>query len=40
MLTDEQIGDVLTYVRNEWGNEGEIVTLNDVRRVRAEGAHQ
>ncbi|MCE9610815.1 MAG: nitrite reductase, copper-containing [Chthoniobacter sp.] len=40
MINDEQIAQVLTYVRNEWGNTGDIVTLDDVRRVRAESAHQ
>ena len=40
MINDEQIAQVLTYVRNEWGNKGDIVTLDDVRRVRAESAHQ
>ena len=40
LLNDEQIAQVLTYVRNEWGNTGDIVTLDDVRRVRAESAHQ
>lgn len=40
LINDEQIAQVLTYVRNEWGNSGEIVTVDDVRRVRAESAHQ
>ena len=40
MINDEQIAHVLTYVRNEWGNKGDIVTVDDVRRVRAESAHQ
>jgi len=31
---------VLTYVRNEWGNQGDVVTVDEVRRVRAESAHQ
>jgi nitrite reductase (NO-forming) len=35
-LTDEQIADVLTYVRNEWGNSGEAVSVDEVRRVRNE----
>ena len=39
-LNDEQISQVLTYVRNEWGNTGEIVTVDEVRKVRAESAHQ
>ena len=40
MISDEQIAQVLTYVRNEWGNQGEVVTVDEVRRVRAESAHQ
>jgi nitrite reductase (NO-forming) len=40
MLTDEQIANVLTYVRNSFGNEGEAVTLEEVAKVRAEIAHQ
>jgi nitrite reductase (NO-forming) len=38
-LNDEQVAQVLTYVRNEWGNEGDIVTVDEVRKVRAESAH-
>jgi nitrite reductase (NO-forming) len=34
-LSDEQIADVLTYVRNEWGNSGDSVTPDEVRSVRA-----
>jgi nitrite reductase (NO-forming) len=26
-LTDEQVANVLTYVRNSWGNTGEAVTV-------------
>ena len=40
MINDEQVAQVLTYVLNEWGNDGGIVTLDDVRRVRAESAQQ
>ena len=40
MLNDEQIASVLTYVRNSWGNQGDAVTVEDVKRVRAEIAHQ
>ena len=40
MINDEQVSQVLTYVRNEWGHTGDIVTVDDVRRVRAESAHQ
>jgi nitrite reductase (NO-forming) len=34
-LTDEQIANVLTYVRNSFGNEGTAVTADEVKRVRA-----
>jgi nitrite reductase (NO-forming) len=40
LINDEQVASVLTYVRNSWGNQGDIVTLEDVKRVRAEIAHQ
>ena len=40
MLSDEQIANVLTYVRNSFGNEGEAVTVEEVRKVHAEIAHQ
>jgi nitrite reductase (NO-forming) len=33
-LTDEQVANVLTYVRNSWGNTGEAVTVEEVKRVR------
>lgn len=33
-LTDEQISDVLNYVRNSWGNKGEAVTPADVKAAR------
>ncbi len=36
LLSDEQIAHVLTYVRNEWGNSGDIVTVEEVQKVRAE----
>lgn len=40
MLNDEQIAQVLTYVRNSWGNEGDIVTVEEVQKVHAESANQ
>ncbi len=40
VLNDEQIANVLTYVLNSWGNNGEVVTVDDVKRVRAETASQ
>jgi nitrite reductase (NO-forming) len=38
-LSDEQIANVLTYVRNSWGNEGDAVTVDDVRRVKGDTSH-
>ncbi len=35
-LTDEQIADVLSYVRNSWGNSGDAVTVAEVGKVRKE----
>ena len=35
-LNDEQIADVLTYVRNDFGNEGEAVSISEVKRIRNE----
>ena len=34
MLKDEEIADVLTYVRNEWGNSGPEVSAEEVKAVR------
>jgi nitrite reductase (NO-forming) len=34
LLTDEQVAQVLTYVRNSWGNQGEAVSPHDVTLVR------
>src|SRR5262252_9763793 len=33
-LTDEQVANVLTYVRNSWGNAGAAVSPDEVRLVR------
>lgn len=33
-LTDEQIADVLNYVRNSWGNKGDLITPDEVRTER------
>jgi nitrite reductase (NO-forming) len=38
-LSDEQVANVLTYVRNSWGNEGDAVTVDDVRRVKGDASH-
>lgn len=35
-LTDNEIADVLTYVRNSYGNSGDAVSANEVRKIRAE----
>jgi len=34
-LSDQQIADVLTFVRNNFGNKGTAVTLGEVKAVRA-----
>ncbi len=34
-LTDEQIADVATYVRNSFGNKASVVVPSDVKAVRA-----
>jgi len=34
-LTDQQIADVLTYVRNSFGNKASAVTAGEVKAVRA-----
>ena len=33
-LTDEEVSDVLNYIRNSWGNEGEPVTPEEVSTAR------
>jgi mono/diheme cytochrome c family protein len=35
-LSDEDIANVLTYVRSSFGNTGDTVTIDAVRRVRSE----
>lgn len=34
-LTDQQIADVLTYIRNSWSNKAGMVTPTEVKAVRA-----
>ena len=34
-LTDEQIADVITYVRNSFGNKASAVSVNQVKQLRA-----
>jgi nitrite reductase (NO-forming) len=33
-LTDEEISDVLNYIRNSWGNKGDAVTPEEVKALR------
>jgi mono/diheme cytochrome c family protein len=33
-MTDEQVSDVLNYIRNSWGNSGKAVTPKEVAEVR------
>lgn len=33
-LTDQQIADVLTYVRNDFGNKAPLIRASDVKRLR------
>ncbi len=35
-LTDEQVANVLTYVRNSWGNTGGVVAVDEVKHLREE----
>jgi mono/diheme cytochrome c family protein len=34
-LNDQQVADVLTYIRNSWGNEGKQIDAADVRALRS-----
>jgi nitrite reductase (NO-forming) len=40
VLNDEQVANVLTYVLNSWGNNGDMVTVEEVKKVRAETVSQ
>ena len=33
-ISDDDVANVLTYVRNQWGNSGDPVTLAEVQAVR------
>ena len=33
-LSDQEVSDVLNYIRNSWGNKGEAITPEDVSAVR------
>jgi nitrite reductase (NO-forming) len=35
-LSDDEIANVLTYVRNSFGNSGDSVSSQEVRRIRGE----
>ena len=35
-LADDEIANVLTYVRNSFGNSGDPVSAQEVRRIRGE----
>jgi nitrite reductase (NO-forming) len=34
-LTDDEIANILTYVLNSWGNDGGVVSKEEVAKVRA-----
>jgi mono/diheme cytochrome c family protein len=36
---DDEIANILTYVRNSWGNEGDAVSVAEVTSVRAKTSH-
>jgi mono/diheme cytochrome c family protein len=38
VLTDEQIASALTYLRREWGHEGNPIEIHSVERIRKENA--
>ena len=33
-LSDQEVADVATFVRNSWGNEASAVSVSDVRKAR------
>ncbi len=35
-LSDHEVANVLTFVRNNWGNSGDAITSDEVKRVRSE----
>jgi mono/diheme cytochrome c family protein len=37
-LSDEQIANAVTYVRNSWGNTGDSVSPDEVKKVRSQVA--
>ena len=36
ILTDEEVASILTFVRNSWGNKGDMVTPEEVAKIRSE----
>lgn len=34
-LTDQEVADVATYIRNSWGNAAPAVTVDEVAKARA-----
>jgi nitrite reductase (NO-forming) len=38
-LSEEQVANVLTYVRNTWGNAGDAVSVDEVRTVKGDVSH-
>jgi nitrite reductase (NO-forming) len=35
-LTEEQVADVLNYIRNSWGNKGAMVRVEEVKSLKAD----
>jgi mono/diheme cytochrome c family protein len=35
-LTDEQVSDVLNYIRNSWGNKGPMIKVEEVKKLKEE----
>lgn len=38
-LSEEQVANVLTYVRNSFGNSGDAISVDDVRKVKGDVSH-
>ena len=36
LISDEQVANVLTFIRNSWGNKGEAVSTEEVKAIRAD----
>ncbi len=36
-LSDDKVANVVTFIRNSWGNQGDVVTLADVKAAKAAG---